>query len=64
MALPKPSLLSAAQASSQALDLREVMKTFEQPDWMRLVLCIRMVVSNDYGDVESAPGSCMQSQSS
>jgi hypothetical protein len=37
MALPgKGRALSAAQASSQAAALRDVMKTFEQPAWMRL----------------------------
>ena len=37
MALPeKGSALRAAHASSQAAALRDVMKTFEQPAWMRL----------------------------
>jgi len=38
MALPeKGSALRAAQASSQAAALRDVMKTFEQPAWIRLM---------------------------
>lgn len=37
MALPgNGSALSAAQASSHAAALRDVMKTLEQPAWMRL----------------------------
>jgi hypothetical protein len=37
MALPgNGSALRAAQASSQAAALRDVMKTLEQPAWMRL----------------------------
>jgi hypothetical protein len=38
MALPgNGSALRAAQASSHAAALRDVMKTLEQPAWMRLV---------------------------
>lgn len=40
MAWPLPgSAFSAAHASSQALAFREVMKTLEQPAWIRLVDC-------------------------
>jgi hypothetical protein len=44
MALPeKGSALRAAHASSQAAALRDVMKTFEAPAWMRL-----LIVSSEY----------------
>jgi hypothetical protein len=64
MALPgNGSALRAAQASSHAAALRDVMKTLEQPAWMRLgwVLVVDRIEPTEGVDI---PRSSVKAQSS